>query len=279
MWERYKAVFIALIVLLIVIVSSVVIVPETQQAVVVRTGEPVRVINRFDPSADFKKTGAGVSWRIPVIERVQMVARRILSLDMEDETVLSNDQQRLQVNAYARYRIFDPVLFVQRAGSEDQLRNQLEPILTSELRQELGRRTFASLLTPERGNAMTNIRDTLDDEARNYGAQVLDVRIKQADLPVGTPLQAAFNRMRSDREEEAETIRAGGRRDAQIIRAESEAEAAQIYAEAYNQDPGFYDFFRAMQSYRTTFSTGEGESAIIMSPDNEYLRQFRGGGN
>ena len=125
-----------------------------------------------------------------------MVDRRVLSLDMEDETVLSNDQQRLQVNAYARYRIFDPVLFVQRAGSEDQLRNQLEPILTSVLRQELGRRTFASLLTPERGNAMTNIRDTLDDEARNYGAQVLDVRIKQADLPVGTPLQAAFNRMR-----------------------------------------------------------------------------------
>ena len=268
-----------MIVLLIVIVSSVVIVPETQQAVVVRTGEPVRVINRFDPAADFEDTGAGVSWRIPIIERVQMVDRRILSLDMEDETVLSNDQQRLQVNAYARYRIFDPVLFVQRAGSEDQLRNQLEPILTSELRQELGRRTFASLLTPERGNAMTNIRDTLDDEARNYGAQVLDVRIKQADLPVGTPLQAAFNRMRSDREEEAETIRAGGRRDAQIIRAESEAEAAQIYAEAYNQDPDFYDFFRAMQSYRTTFSSGDGESAIIMSPDNEYLRQFRGGGN
>ncbi len=279
MWERYKAAIIAVIVLLIVIVSSVVIVPETQQAVVVRTGEPVRVINRFDPAADFEDTGAGVSWRIPIIERVQMVDRRILSLDMEDETVLSNDQQRLQVNAYARYRIFDPVLFVQRAGSEDQLRNQLEPILTSELRQELGRRTFASLLTPERGNAMTNIRDTLDDEARNYGAQVLDVRIKQADLPVGTPLQAAFNRMRSDREEEAETIRAGGRRDAQIIRAESEAEAAQIYAEAYNQDPGFYDFFRAMQSYRTTFSSGDGESAIIMSPDNEYLRQFRGGGN
>lgn len=279
MWERYKAVFIALIVLLIVIISSVVIVPETQQAVVVRTGEPVRVINRFDPSADFEDTGAGVSWRIPIIERVQMVDRRILDLDMEDETVLSNDQQRLQVNAYARYRIFDPVLFVQRAGSEDQLRNQLEPILTSELRQELGRRTFASLLTPERGNAMTNIRDTLDDEARNYGAQVLDVRIKQADLPVGTPLQAAFNRMRSDREEEAETIRAGGRRDAQIIRAEAEADAAEIYAEAYNQDPGFYDFFRAMQSYRTTFSSGEGESAIIMSPDNEYLRQFRGGGN
>ena len=97
-------------------------------------------------------------------------------------------------------------------------------------------------------------------------------------LPQGTPLDAAFNRMRSDRQEEAETIRAGGRRDAQIIRAEAEANAARIYAEAYNQDPDFYDFFRAMQSYRTTFETGEGESSIIMSPDNEYLRQFRNPG-
>ena len=123
---------------------------------------------------------------------------------------------------------------------------------------------------------MSNIREALDRQARQYGAQVLDVRIKRADLPQGTPLQAAFTRMQSDRQEEAETIRAGGRRDAQIIRAEAEANAAQTYAEAYNKDPDFYDFFRAMQSYRTTFESGEGNSSIILSPDNEYLRQFRG---
>lgn len=286
-WQNHKLSIIAVFVLIAVAMSSVVIVPETEQAVVVRTGEPVRVINRFDPSASFGETGAGVAFRIPLLERVQMVDRRILDLDMEDETVLSNDQQRLQVNAYARYRIFDPVLFVERAGSEEQLRNQLEPILTSELRQELGRRTFASLLTPERGNAMINIRDTLDDEARNYGAQVLDVRIKRADLPVGTPLDAAFQRMRSDREEEAATIRAGGARDAQIIRAEASANAAEIFAAAYNQDPGFYDFYCAMQSYRETFGPvrqGEnpasvGESSIVMDEDNDYLRQFRTGGS
>ena len=278
MWERYKTAIIAIAVVAVLALSTIVIVPETHQGVVIRTGEPVRVINRFDPEESYGETGAGLSWRLPIVERVQMVDRRVLDLDMEGETVLSNDQQRLEVNAYARYRIYDPVLFVQTASSEDQLVNQLEPILISVLRQELGRRPFASLLTPERGVAMTNIRAALDRQARQYGAQVIDVRIKRADLPQGTPLDAAFNRMRSDRQEEAETIRAGGRRDAQIIRAESEATAARIYAEAYNQDPDFYDFFRAMQSYRTTFETGEGESSIIMSPDNEYLRQFRNPG-
>ena len=145
------------------------------------------------------------------------------------------------------------------------------------LRQELGRRTFASLLTPERGNAMSNIREALDRQARQYGAQVLDVRIKRADLPQGTPLQAAFSRMQSDRQEEAGTIRAGGQRDAQIIRAEAEANAAKIYADAFNKDPEFYDFYRAMQSYRQTFQTGNGSSSIIMDGGNDYLRQFRGG--
>ena len=276
LWENHKASVIAVIALLAVIASSIVIVPETDQAVIIKTGKPERVINQFNPDDPYGLTGAGLAFRIPLIERVQMVDRRIQNLDMEGETVLSNDQQRLEVNAYARFRIFDPVLFVESAGSEQALRNQLEPILTSVLRQELGRRTFASLLTPERGNAMSNIRDALDRQARQYGAQVLDVRIKRADLPQGTPLQAAFNRMQSDRQEEAETIRAGGRRDAQIIRAEAEANAAKIYADAFNKDPQFYDFWRGMQSYRRTFESGTGESSMILGPDNEYLRQFRG---
>ena len=276
-WQNHKPTIIAVVAALIALASSIVIVPETHQAVKIRTGEPVAVINRFEPDQPYGQTGAGVWFRIPLVERIQMVDRRILDLDMEGETVLSNDQQRLEVNAYARFRIFDPVLFVERAGSEDLLRAQLEPILTSVLRQELGRRTFASLLTPERGNAMSNIREALDRQARQYGAQVLDVRIKRADLPQGTPLQAAFTRMQSDRQEEAETIRAGGRRDAQIIRAEAEANAAKIYADAFNKDPEFYDFYRAMQSYRQTFQTGNGSSSIIMDGGNDYLRQFRGG--
>ena len=284
-WQDHKASVIAVLVLIGAALSTLVIIPETHQAVKIRTGEPVSVINRFDPDEPFGQTGAGLWYRIPIIERIQTVDRRILDLDMERETVLSNDQQRLEVDAYARFRIYDPVLFVERVGSEERLRSQLAQILTSVLRQELGRRTFSSLLTAERGNAMTNIRDSLDRQARQYGAQVLDVRIKRADLPEGTPLQAAFTRMESERQEEAETIRAGGRRDAQIIRAEAEAEAAQIYADAYGKDPAFYDFFRSMESYRRTFGParpGEkpedvGESSVILSPDNDYLRQFRGG--
>ena len=279
LWQNYRAIIIALGVAAVVAASCVVIVPGTHQGVVIRTGKPVRTINAFRPDVPYGETNAGMEFRIPFVEKVQFVDRRILDLDMEGETVLSNDQQRLEVNAYARFRIFDPILFVERSASEEQLRNQLEPILTSVLRQELGRRTFASLLTPERGTAMESIREALDRQARQYGAQVLDVRIKRADLPKGTPLDAAFNRMRSDRQEEAETIRAGGRRDAQIIRAEAQAETARIYADAYGKDADFYDFFRAMQSYRETFLREDdkaGESSMVLSEDNEYFRQFRG---
>ena len=276
MLQQNKLSILAVVAAVIVAISLAVIVPETHQGVVIRAGKPHRVINQFNPETPYGQTGAGLQWRIPVYERVQMVDRRILDLDMESEEVLANDQQRLEVDAYARFRIIDPVLMVERAGDESRLETQLKPILRSVLRQELGRRTFASLLTAERGNAMTNIRNGLDRQARLYGAQVLDVRIKRADLPQGPTLDAAFSRMESDRKEEAETIRAGGRRDAQIVRAESEAEAARIYADAFNKDPEFYDFFRAMQSYRSTFETGDGESSIIMSPDNEYLRQFQG---
>jgi membrane protease subunit HflC len=214
--------------------------------------------------------------RIPFIEEVRMIDRRVLDLDMERTQVLSNDQQRLQVDAYARYRIIDPVKLVKSAGSETQLESQLLPILTSVLRQELGRRPFSALINAERGTAMTNITATLDKQARNYGAQVLDVRIKAADLPEGRPLDAAFTRMQTDREEEATTIRAAGQRDAQIIQAEASAEAARIYADAYGKDPKFYDFYRAMQSYRKTFLQGEGQSTMVLSEDSEYFRQFKG---
>ena len=116
----------------------------------------------------------------------------------------------------------------------------------------------------------------LDKEAREYGAQVIDVRIKRADLPDGTPLESAFTRMQTAREQEAATIKAKGLKDAQIIRAEADAQAAKIYAQSYGKDPKFYDFYRAMQSYDTTFGSKDSQSSIIMSPDNEYLKQFRG---
>ena len=275
-WQTYKLPIIAAVIVAVLAMMSMVFVAEDEQAVVLQGGQPVKTINRFDPDADFGQTNAGINWHIPLIQRVQMVDRRVLDLDMERQQVLTSDQQRLQVDAYARFRIIDPIQMVENARTEENVASQLAPILTSVLRQELGRRTFASLLTAERGNAMTRIRDTLDAQARQYGAQVLDVRIKRADLPEGTPLEAAFSRMQSDRQEEAETIRAQGRRDARVIRAEADAEAANIFAAAYGKDAGFYDFYRAMQSYRTTFENTTSESSIILSPDNEYLRQFRG---
>jgi membrane protease subunit HflC len=276
-WHTHKSSLIALAAALVVAFSTLIVVPEVQQAVVTRGGEPVAVINRFKPDVPFGDTGAGIWYRIPFLDRVNYIDRRVLDVDMEPQTVLSTDQLRLSVDAYARYRIIDPVKMVQTARSQETVESQLSAILSSVVRQELGRRSFASLLTAERGTTMANIRTKLDAQARKYGAQVIDVRIKRADLPDGTPLESAFRRMQSARQQEAATLRAQGQKNGQIIRAEAEAQAAKIYAAAYGKDPQFYDFYRAMQSYDTTFAAdSKSASTIILSPDNEYLKQFRG---
>ena len=275
LWTNHKLSVIAVIALLVLFAMSAFIVPEEKQAVVIRTGEPVFTYNTAGGS-----TGSGLWLKLPIVDQVELVEKRILDLDMTDQEVLSSDQQRLVVNAYARFRIVNPVRMVERAGNEDGVRTALEPILNSVLRQELGRRTFQAMLTAERGSALANVRANLDRQARQYGAEVIDVQIKRTDLPEGDPLQAAFERMRSDRQREAQEIRAEGDRDARIIRAEADAEAARIYAEAFGKDPGFYDFYRAMQSYDQTFrgEGNKGESSIILSPDNEYLNRFRNPG-
>ena len=274
--RQNKPALIALVVAIVVAFSSLMVVPETMQAVIVRTGEPVRVVNRFRPNADFGQTGAGLVARIPFLEQVVWIDKRVLDVDMERQQVLSVDQRRLEVDAYARFRIIDPVRMVETAGTTERVSEQLQPILNSVLRQELGKRSFASLLTADRGEAMKNIRNGLDREAREYGAQVIDVRIKRADLPDGTPLESAFARMQSARNQEATTIRAQGEKNAQITRAEAQALASKTYADSFGKDPEFYDFYRAMQSYDATFGTKDGTTSIILSPDNEYLKQFRG---
>ena len=187
---------------------------------------------------------------------------------------------RLNVDAFARYRIVDPLRMYAAAKTEDRVSDALQPILGSAVRNELGKHQFAELLSPERGEIMQNIRRALDLQAANYGAEIVDVRIKKTDPPEGAPLDSTYERMRSARRQEALTIQAGGLRQAQIIRADADAQAAGIYATAYNKDPSFYDFYRAMQSYRHTFgadgSNPSGQSSIILSPGNEYLHQFRG---
>lgn len=272
-WANYRAVVIAAVLAIIAFFMSAFVVNEEEQAVVIQAGQPVGTVNTPNGESE-----AGLYFRIPLIEQVRRIEKRLLDLEMTDEEVLSSDQQRLLVNAYARFRIIDPVRMVERAGTTDGVRVALEPILNSVLRQELGRRTFAAMLTAERGTALANVRANLDRQARQYGAEVIDVQIKRTDLPSGAPLQSAFRRMESDREREARTVRAQGSRDAVIIRAEADAEAARIYADSFGKDPQFYDFYRAMQSYDTTFVPRENgpESSFILSPDNEYLRQFRG---
>jgi modulator of FtsH protease HflC len=262
---------------LILLGSTVSIVPETRQAVIVRFGEPVRIVNRYKPNESFGRTGAGINVRLPFAEQIVWIDKRVQSVEMDRQQVLSTDQLRLQVDAFARYRIVNPLRMYIAAGSEEKVVDALRPILGSALRNELGKRHFAALLTPERGAVMGNIARSLNLVAAQYGAQIIDVRIKRADLPDGTPLQSAFQRMRTAREQEALTIRAQGEKQAQIIRAEADARASQVYAASFNKDAGFYDFYRAMQAYRRTFNPqAGGQTNIILSPNNDFLRQFEG---
>lgn len=268
---------------LFLLLETVFVVDETKQAVILQLEQPVRTINKFQPGEQFgRNTGAGIQVKVPFVQRVVWVDKRVLDIELENQPVLSTDQQRLEVDAFARFRVVDPLRMVVTAGTERRVADQLQPLFGSALRAELGKRTFASLLSPERTAVMDNIQAGLQRYASQYGVEIVDVRIKQANLPEGSPLQSALNRMATARQQEATTIRANGQKDAQIIRAEADARAAEIYAQSFNKDARFYDFWRAMQSYRTTFiGNGRdpmGDTSIILSPDNDYLREFRGQG-
>jgi membrane protease subunit HflC len=281
-WRSPMAIGVALLALLILAASTLSIVPETRQAVILRFQEPVRTVNAWRPGEEFGRTGAGIIARIPFVDRIVWVDKRVLDVDLENQPVLSTDQLRLQVDAYARFRVVDPLRMVVTARTEEGVTNALQPLFSSALRAELGKRDFAVLLSPERGQVMESIQARLQNYAKQYGVQIVDVRIKHADLPDGTPLESALNRMRTARQQQALTIRAQGQRNAQIVRADSDAQAAQIYAQSFGKDPQFYDFYRAMQSYRYTFGAdggadqGRGGTSIILSPQNGYLREFVG---
>ena len=257
--------------LLITLYSSVIIISETNQAVIARFGKPNRILGGQQ---------AGINWRLPFAETTVWIDKRVRDLDMDKQQVLSTDQRRLEVDAFARYRVIDPLRLYLAARSVERAEEALKPILGSQLRNELGKRPFASLLSPEREGAMENIRVGLNRISRQYGVEIVDVRIKKADLPSGTPLETAYESMRTARQQEARSIIAEGQKRAQIIRAEADAEAAKIYAAAFGKDPQFYDFYRAMRSYESTFlPDGQGKAGqtnIILSPNNEYLKEFTG---
>lgn len=279
---RRRPLFSAILALILLglVITSFPVVPETKQGVVVRFGKADRILNRFQEGQHIGSGGAGLAWRIPFFENIVWIDKRILAADMERQQVLSTDQRRLEVDAFARFRIVDPLRMYISAGSEDRVRDALRPILGSTLRNELGKRQFAALLSPERQGVMENVRRALDRIAYQYGAEIIDVRIKKADLPSGTPLDSAFERMRTARQQEARSIEAEGAKRAQIVRAQADADAARIYAASFGKDPDFYEFYRAMEAYRTTFigdgNQKSGPTNVIMSPNNEFLKEFVG---
>ncbi len=281
-WRNPLFAGVAALLLVILAALTFAIVPETQAAVIYRLGQPIRVVNRFQPGEQPGMTGAGLIARVPLLDSITYVDKRVLDLDLPDTPVLSTDQQRLNVDAFARFRVVDPRLMLMTAGSEDGVANQLRPLFGSQLRAQLGKVGLNALLSAERSQVMAAIRSGLEARAARYGVQVVDVRIKQAELPEGTPLQSTLARMQSARQQEATAIAADGQRRAAIIRADADAEAARIYAESFNKDADFYDFYRAMQSYNYTFGRGAqegvGATNFVLSPNNSYLREFEGRG-
>jgi membrane protease subunit HflC len=282
-WRNPVVIGILALLAIILAAATFAVVPETKQAVILRLQEPVRTVNPYRTNEVFGRTGAGLIARIPFVDRLVWVDKRVLDVDYDNQQVLSSDQLRLEVDAFARFRIVDPLRMVVTAGSETRVAEALRPLLGASIRNELGKQPFAVLLTPERGAVMNNIQRGLQRLATQYGVQIVDVRIKHADLPSGSPLDSTLQSMRTARQQQAATIRAQGQKQAQIIRAEADANAARIYASAFNKDAAAYDFYRAMQSYRRTFGADggpppEGSTNVILSPDNAYLRNFQGRG-
>ena len=279
-WKNPVTLGIAALLLVILAAATFAVVPETRQAVVYRLGQPIRVVNQYRPGERVgDTTEAGPLFRVPFIDRITWVDKRVLDLDLENTQVLSTDQLRLNVDAFARFRVVDPRLMLATAGSEEGVANQLRPLFGSTLRNELGKVPFTALLSPERGEVMDSIQTGLDRRARQYGVEIVDVRIKEAELPEGTPLESALRRMQTARQQEAITITAEGQRRAQVVRADADAEASRIYAQSFGKDASFYDFYRAMQSYRRTFGADgatEGTTTFLLSPNNSYLREFEG---
>lgn len=276
---------VALLLLLVIAVvgySSLFTVRQTQQALVVRLGEPVRVV-----------TEPGLNFKAPFIDTVIDIDKRILDLENPSQEVIASDQKRLVVDAFARYRIKDALRFYQRVGSIQAANLQLTTLLNSALRRVLGEVTFIQVVRDERDALMARIREQLDREADGYGISVVDVRIRRADLPEQNS-QAVYQRMQTERQREAAEFRAQGGQKAQEIRstadrqatviiAEANSQAEQtrgdgdgernrIFAEAYNKDQDFFAFYRSMSAYETGLKPAD--TRFLLRPDSEFFRFF-----
>ena len=279
-------ILVLLFVLLLAIIgySSVFTVQQTEQALVVRFGKPVQVV-----------TDAGLHFKVPFTDTVIPIDKRILDLENPAQEVIASDQKRLVVDAFARYRIKDALQFYQSVGSIQAANLQLTTLLNSALRRVLGEVTLIQVVRDQREALMGRIRDQLDHEAGNYGIQVVDVRIRRADLPDQNS-QAVYQRMKTERQREAAEFRAQGKQKAQEItsnadreatvivaeanskadqiRGEGDAERNRLFAEAYGKDPDFFAFYRSMTAYETALKGND--TRLLLRPDSDFFKYFGG---
>lgn len=273
---------VALVVVIVVGWNSLFIVDQTEQALVLQFGEFKRAVR--DP---------GLHVKLPFVQNVVYYDRRVLDIDPPQEEVIASDQKRLVVDSYARYRIQDPLKFYQSVGPEYVARSRLNPIIGASLRRVLGNVTLASVLSDERARIMRQITEEVKDQALPLGLDVIDVRIRRADLPEENN-QAIYARMQSERQREAQEFRAQGdefaqrirsvaerertviiaeaQRQAQILRGEGEGESVHIYADAFGKDKDFFSFYRSMQAYRDAL--GGRNTSLVLSPDSDFFRFF-----
>ena len=270
------------LVALIIGYSAFYTVYQTHQALIVRLGQPVRVV-----------TQPGLHVKVPLIDSVITFDRRILDLEAQPQELIASDQKRLSVDAFARYRIVDVLKFYQTLGSIQSARSQLNNIMNSALRRVLGEATFQEVVKENRSQLMARIRDQVDREAESYGISVVDVRIRRADLPEANS-QAVYQRMQTERQREAAEFRAQGNQRSQEIRARADRDVTvlladatatadktrgegdgtrnRIFAEAYGRDKDFFSFYRSMQAYETAFQ--HNDTRMVLKPDSEFFRFF-----
>jgi membrane protease subunit HflC len=267
---------------LIVGYSALYTVYQTQQALVVRLGQPVRVMSE-----------PGLHLKAPFIDSVITIDKRILDLEAPVQELIASDQKRLVVDAFARYRIVDVLKYYQTLGSIDGAKSQLNILMNSALRRVLGEATFTEVVRDKRAQLMARIREQVDRDAEGYGISVVDVRIRRADLPEQNS-QAVYQRMQTERQREAAGHRAQGQQEAQEIRAradrdvtvliaeatskaeqtrgEGDATRNRIFADAFNRDKEFFSFYRSMQAYENAFQ--HNDTRMLLKPDSEFFRFF-----
>ena len=261
---------------------SIFIVKEINQAIVLQFGDPKRIILK-----------PGLNFKIPFIQNVVFLDKRILNLDAPPEEVIASDQKRLIVDAFARFQIVDPLKFYISVGNERVARSRLSTIINSRIRSVLGTQRLQTLLSADRTNQMALIQEGVNTEAEKFGIKIVDVRIKRADLPPANS-EAIYRRMQTEREREAKEFRAKGaemaititstadkevtvilanaQKQSEIMKGEGDGLRNKIFADAFGKDPEFFAFYRAMQAYEKSLIGGE--TSLILSPDSEFFKFF-----